>query len=190
MITEEKINKNFILFQEKMKENDINVEKMTEEIGDKIKNAAFSMNIDSGTAYRGSLIQTLKEITSTAIRNNEMLPEKIQVNKKSLIKVCFLHQIAKSEMFTPTKDDWKRKRGIEYDFTDYGYALRNGMRSVALCLKYGITFNDEELEAMTIMDRSSDDEQSRYMSSMMAVLVREANFIVMTKNRLEELDEI
>ena len=185
MLSEEKINKNYLVFQKTMEDNGIDISKMVDDIGEKIKNATFTSNNDSGSAYDGALLQNVKEIAIIAVKNNDMLADAFKVNKQSLIKICFLHQISKCEMFVESKDEWKKKRGINYEFSEYNYALRNGMRSVALCLKYGITFTDEELEGMTIMDRSGDDDQSRFMSSMLSVLIREANFIIMTKNRIE-----
>ena len=186
MLSEEKINKNYLVFQKTMEDNGIDISKMVDDIGEKIKNATFTSNNDSGSAYDGALLQNVKEIAIIAVKNNDMLPESVQVDKKSLLKVCFLHQIGKVNMFIPTKDDWKIKRGIKYDFADYDYALKTGMRSIGLCMKYGINFTDEELEGMTILDRSIDDDQSRYLASMLSVLIREANFIVMTKNRIEK----
>lgn len=186
MITEEQVNKNFVLFQDKMKEIGIDVTELIKDLGNEIKNGTFTSMIENGMSYEGSLLQISKEITSMAFKINEILPESIKINKSSLLKVCFLQNISKSLMFVKTKDDWKIRKGFMYEFSKYDYALKTGMRSIGICLKYGITFSDEELEGMICMDRSNDDDQSNYMSSPISIVIKQATLLINAKYKVKK----
>lgn len=169
------LNSNFLLYRKKLETVcDEDLSQFFDDLGELIKNATFSSIEESGLAYDGSfVIMVLKNISKYAFKLNEMLNEDLKVDTKSLIKVCLLHHISKIFLYKKTKDEWKKSKGMIYEYNETNNALKGGLKSVSICLKYGIKFTEEEIEAMTIMDR--DDEQSKYYSSMLSVLVKESN---------------
>lgn len=179
-MNEEVLNANLLLYRKKL-ENvlDVDLTNFFNDFSDKLKVATFSSTVDSGAAYEGALIHTtLKVISKYAFKINEMLPENKRVDSKSLIKVCLLQHISKVDSFIKTTEDWKIKKGVLYDFAPTNNSLRTGLKSVIIALKYGIQFSDDELEAMTILDR--EDTQAKYYASMLSVIVRQANELAST----------
>lgn len=177
-ITAEIKEKNYALFINKLQKLGIDTEQLDKELGEKIKNATYSTdNKYTQTAYDGALIDTiLKTFTVFAVKINDMLPSKQQVNTQTLVKVCLLHQLSKAITFIPNDNEWERNnRNILYKFAPTNAALKMGLKSLLLCQKYGITFTDEEAEAMTILDRDGEDAQAKYFASPLASLIKQAN---------------
>ena len=50
-----------------------------------------------------------------------------------------------------------------------------GLHSVLLCHDLGIELTPQEVEAMTITDRTNDDLQAKYFASPLSVILRQAN---------------
>lgn len=154
-----------------------------------LKYAVFGNTVDSGVAYDGSLIKTVFEISSYAKKINKILPEEIQVSEHSITKVAFLSHVAKALMFTENDNSWeKTNRGILYKFTDLDGALRCGERSIMLCMNSGIRFSEVEYEAMRIMDKANDntDNYTKCFSSTLSMVIRQANEIIMQKNKVKK----
>jgi hypothetical protein len=162
-------------------------EKIIEVLGgdDAIVNATYAGKEDSGLAYDGSFTKTVLTMTGYAININEMLPEAVRADKNSIAKVCLLSQIAKVLMFTPNPNDWeKEKRGVIYTFKPLPGALRTGERSILIAMNCGVTFTGEEFEAMRILDKDFDDDNySKIFSSVLSVVIKQANEIINVINR-------
>lgn len=175
-MTEELKQHNFELYLKKLSQLGIDVSKLKESIGDKLKNATFSITNDSGLCGDGTLIETvLKVLTPFAVRLNNLFDEKVKVDQNTLVKVCLLHQIAKAVRIKPTTEDWKIKKGQLYDYDSNQPSIRTGLHSLVLAEMFGIEFTPEEAEAMTINDRDLTDDQARWHSSLLASIVRQAN---------------
>lgn len=185
MISEEMKEKNYILFKKKLETFGVSGEKVDEIFGDKLKNASFALTNEYGLAYDGSLVHViLRTLTPFAIKINDLLNDNIKVNQDSLIKVCLLHQISKAFMFTPNDNEWeKEKRGMMYKYAPSKVGLKMGLKSVLLAQKLGVTFEEEEVEAMTILDRSSDDNQAKFFSTPLSTVLKEAAELTYLTNR-------
>ena len=172
--------KNYELFLKKLNQLGINVEKLSEEFGERIADATFSINSSSGLAYDGALVNTiLYKLTPYAIKINELFPQEIQVDKSSLIKVCLLHQIAKGVRLEKNDNDWEvEKRGLAYKYSSNQPSIRTGLHSLIMATNCGINFTADEAEAMTVNDRDLSDDQARWHSSLMASIIRQANEMV------------
>lgn len=170
----------FELYLQKLNQLGINADKLVEDYGDKLLTATFTNNAETGLAYEGSLIKTLLyKLTPYAIKLNDLLPEEIRVDKSTLIKVCLLHQIAKCVRYIKNDNEWEIKnRNMIYKFNPDNPAIRTGLHSLVIAQNCGIQFTPEESEAMTINDRELSDDQARWHSSLMALLVRQASEIV------------
>lgn len=197
-ITEEKINRNYLLWTEFLKKYNCYSEDLIKDYGEKIKVASFAMNETSGGAYQGSLLDiVLSNLCVIATHINEdafglNAKEKtkhafLRVDKNSLMKVLLLQHISKAELFVPSNEQWKINKGMFYEFNpNLQTALKLGERSVFLCMKYGITLTEEEYEAMKICDK--DEEKNNSFITPLAELVKIANQLtaieVYRKNKL------
>lgn len=174
-MNEEYLNSNLLLYRKKLESAlETDLTQFFDAVGDKLKVATFASTVESGAAYDGALIEvTLKKITKFAVNINQLLPEDKQVDKKSLVKVCLLQHISKIDFFIKSTEDWKIKKGILYEFAPTTNSLRTGLKSLSICMNFGIQFTPDEMEAMTILDR--EDEQAKYYCSTLALIVRQAN---------------
>lgn len=176
MLTEEQKIKNFNLFIKKLNDVGVQTDLIESNLKDKITVATYSLTNEYNSAYEGSLLNVILRIfTPYALKINELLPENIRVDQNRLIKVCLLHQISKSEMFTPNDNTWEiEKRGMVYKYAPFDYALKMGMRSLILSQENGVQFTTEEVEAMVILDRDPNDEQARFRANTLSVIIRQA----------------
>lgn len=176
-MNEEIKEKNYTLFKQKLSNYGVDGDVVDSFFGDKLKNATFFMVKENGdAAYDGALLHVvLRTLTPYAIKINELLPENMQADKNSLVKVCLLHQISKAVMFEPNDDEWqKEKRGYFYKYSKTDASLKMGMRSVFIAQELGVKFTEIEMEAMTILDRQFDDKQSNFYSSPLSTILRQA----------------
>jgi hypothetical protein len=186
MLSDERINANFSIFVKKLKECNVECDILLNEFGDKIKMSPGTSNSDAGLAYPGAMVNyVLRHLTPLALKINELFSDTIKVDDKSLIKVCLLHQIAKGLIFVEETEKWKRDRGNLYTFADLDGALKCGERSALMCLNSGIKLTCEEFEAIRILDKDASDEQAKYFSSPLAILVKTANEIAMLEIKKE-----
>jgi hypothetical protein len=176
-MTEELLNKNYALFLKKLNQFGVNTEQLDSKFGESIKKATYTDKNEHGLAYDGSFIEIiLKKLTPYAIKINDLLPQEKQVDKTALVKICLLHQISKAIRFVPNDNQWEReKRLMLYKYNTNNPSIRCGLHSVALCIECGISLTTDEIEAMTVNDRDSTDEQARWHSSMLSTIVRQAN---------------
>lgn len=184
-ITEEKINKNYLLWTEYLKKYDCYSEELINDYGDAIRIGAFAMSDSSGASYQGSLLNVVLNnlcVIATHINeggfgingNGKEKHPYLYVDKKSLMKVLLLQHISKAELFVPSKEQWKINKGILYEFnSELATSLKLGERSIFLCMKYGIKLTEEEYDAMKICDK--DEEKNNSFVTPLAEIVKIAN---------------
>ena len=98
------------------------------------------------------------------------------MDKDTLVKVCLLHQIAKAIKFIQNDNQWEvEKRQLVYKYDDKLPSIRTGLFSLSMLQECDIKLTAQEIEALTINDRDITDDQSRWHSSVMATIVRQAN---------------
>ena len=186
-ISNERISVNFARFIEKLNDVGVPTEKLIEIIGhDNLANATYASNIDSGYAFNGSFIEVVMRRLATycVYMNGHM--QQIKADDKSLIKVALLSQIAKATMFEENDNSWEKTNlGRVYKFASLPGALRCGERSFYLCVKAGITFTEEEYEAMRALDKTDDDSFQNAHGSMISVIIKNAAALVATEGREE-----
>ena len=178
-MTEELKQHNFDLFIKKLNQLGIETDQLVETIGEKLKNASFSISNEKGYGLcgDGTLIEViLKVLTIFAVKLNGLFAEDARVNQETLVKVCLLHQIAKAVILIPNDNPYEiEKRGLIYKYDSTQPSIRTGLHSLVLAQSFGIKFTPEEAEAMTINDRDLSDDQARWHSSQLASIVRQAN---------------
>jgi hypothetical protein len=155
-------------------------EKIKEKLGDDLYNASYGMKSNDGTAYEGSVIDiSLTKLALFAVKLNELYPEDIRVDVKSLVKICLLQHISKSVRYIKSTDTWRiNNLGELYKYNQEVPAIGIGLHSMMLAINCGVEFTTEESEAMTVIDRSEDDNQMKYYSSLLTSIVRQANEMV------------
>jgi hypothetical protein len=189
MITEEKINSNYILWIERLKKYNCYSDEMINEIGDKIKLASFSLGTTTGSAYCGSMIDTVLNhlctiayhINEDAFGLNAKQKDKhpfLKVNSDSLMRVLLLQHISKAELFVPQSEQWKINKGYPFEFNgELLSSLKTGERSIFLCQKYDVKLKEDEYEAMRIIDKEEDFKNNSYANPL-STIVRIANQFV------------
>ena len=197
MLTEEKLNANYLKFINYLQKYNCYSEDMMKELGEKIKLAPYSMERDMGGAYDGAMIDvTLNMLCKIGaqINNNAMGAnggEKIAhpllaVNNNMLMRVLLLINIAKAEMFTPNKSEWHKKNlGRMYEFVENKTKLKLGARSLYLCQKYGIQLEEEEFEAFLTID-NPDDTGERFQSPLYT-MVKATKMFTLVELRQKQL---
>lgn len=184
MLSEDIILKNYDDFKKRL-EAYVGVEETNNLINslggdDVVMDASYANLTDSGLAYKGSLIETMLNITKYAVKINQLLPENKQANLNSIVKVGLLHHIAKVLLYEPNDNNWEiTNRGMVYKYnSELEGALRVGERSTLLSSNAGIKFSELEYEAMRIMDKTNDDNYAKYYSSSLSIVIKQANEIV------------
>lgn len=198
-MTPDKINANYLLFMQYLKKYDCYSEEMIKDIGDKIKIAPYSKEVEYGGAEPGSLIEvTLYKLCKIGAQiNNKALGKNsgdtvshpyLCVSQYMLMRVLLLMNLAKAEIFEPVTEDWKMRRGIMYDFAEMKTKMKLGQRSLYMCQKYGIKLSEEEFDAFSTID-ISDETGERFLSPLYAI-VKTAKMLTLIELRQEYLRSI
>ena len=84
-------------------------DKLIESVGgdEAIMNASYSNLLESGSAFSGSFVKNVIKMSKLANSLNELLPEEIAADPKSIGKVCLLSQIAKVVMLSRNDNNWE-----------------------------------------------------------------------------------
>ena len=86
-----------------------------------------------------------------------------------------------------TKEEWKIRRGINYEFVENKTHMRLGQRSLYLCQKYGIRLEEEEFEAFYSMDKTEEGNEG--FNTPLYTLVKAAKNLTMVELRQEYLNK-
>ena len=190
MITESKINANYLSYIKRLEKYNCASEKMLSEIGETLKYCPFSGRPEFGCDYKGSMIDVvLNRLCTLAYSINEtsfvQKHENMRVNVDMLMRVLLLQHISKAELFIPVSETWKIKKGLTYEFNDFlNTKLKSGQRSAYLCHKYGIPLTEEEYEAIISIDDIDDNKGNIFMSPL-AIISKTVNMIVSVELRQE-----
>jgi len=154
-------------------------------LGENFIKAPASTMKDLNNAFEGGLIDHLLRVTKYAVSINEsVLSESLKLDKKSIIKVCFLHQIGKANLYTPCTSEWHRtNQGKMYEFNDDMISMRVGERSAYYALGNNIALSEEEYQAILNYDKDADDKQSKYHTSTLGTLLKMANELAIIEEK-------
>lgn len=176
MELKEKIIKNREKFDKTSKTNDIFSESLVNFLGEDLFTAPASNMESMYNSFPGGLIDHILKVTKYAIYLNDSLPENIRVDKKSIIKVCFLHQIGKTFLYKFCESEWHRNNlGKMYDFNEDLISMKIGERSAYYALSNGVELSEEEYQSIINYDKSEEDKQSKWYGSTLSTLLRQAN---------------
>ncbi len=126
-------------------------------------------------AFEGGLIDHSLRVTKYAVSLNDLLPVGMRVDKKSLVKVCCLHQVGKAKMFKYNDSEWHRtNQGKMYDFNNDLVAMSVGERSMMYVLTHNISLTEEEAQAILNYTKDDSDKQAKYHASTLGKLLKQA----------------
>lgn len=187
-LTEDVINKNYNLFINALTKigGESAVEKLIDSLGgeEAVKNAPYFGTKESGTAYDGSLVRVSLKIAKVANEINKLFPEEMQTDSATIYKIALLNGISKVLMFEKNNNAWEvENRGIIYKYANIEGALRTGERSCLLVLQAGFKLTPTEFEALRIIDKNDDDNYSKFFSSQLSLIIKQAIDIVMQIER-------
>jgi hypothetical protein len=176
MDLKEKILKNKEKFNKTNETYNILPENLLEFLGEDLYSAPASNMESMYNAFPGGLIDYILTVTKYGINLNDILPESQRVDKKSIMRVCFLHQLGKVKLYKFCESEWHRKnQGKMYDFNEDLVSMRVGERSAYYSLRYGVELSDEEYQSILNYDKTDDDKQSKWYGSTLSTILRLAN---------------
>lgn len=175
-LTEEQKQKHVELFNDRLRKLGFQTETFESLFGDKLKDATYTFsNKDNTACGSGEFLQTiLRVLTPTALKINALLPEDKRCEEQNVVIACLLSQISKIVMVSPNDNKWEiENRGMIYKFNNFPFAMKMGMRSIAMCIQSGFKLSDNVIEAISNLDRE-DDKQVKFFSSTLATVLRQA----------------
>ena len=201
-MTESEKQKNYNAYIKAFAKCGVNASKLLDAYGEQLKNATMSARADSGVAFDGSLINcVLNYLTPIAcqiadmgrrVKNTEgevvTVPFFQKVDKSSIIKVCLLQHISKILQLEPNDVQWEiEKRGMLYKYKETN-SMKTGLRSMWMATQCGISFTEDEAEAICVIDNKLEDEKIRYHASTLAAIIMKANELMYTslKNDMKQ----
>lgn len=154
-------------------------------LGTNFIGAPASTRTDQHNAFEGGLVEHLLTVTKYAVSLKSIVPNGDSIDMKSLIKVCCLHQIGKTNLYTKKDSKWHNDNGIMYEFNNELVSMHVGERSAHMAMSCGVELNEDEFQAIVNHDKSDDDKQAKWHSNTLAVILRQANelAIIEEKNR-------
>lgn len=175
-------------FHEKNERYKIFPKELLHFLGDDFFLAPATTHKNMHNAYPGGLVDHIFTITKYAVEINNLLPTKLRVDVQSLIKVCFLHQIGKTYLYKLCESEWHREnQGKMYDYVENLIAMRIGERSIFYCTKYCVDLTEEEYQAIINFDKPEDDQQSKWHSETLSVILRQANELAIIEEKDKDI---
>lgn len=174
-LTQEKIVSNTKKYFETATKYGFMNDELTSFLGESFIKAPASTMDSLHNAFEGGLIDHLLRVAYYAVRFNNALPEEKQVEQSSLLKVCLLHQIGKSNLYVPCESEWhKKNQGKMYEFNNDLVSMRVSERSLYYAMSHGIKFTEEEYSAILMSDKT-DDQMAQYHNSILGELLKVSN---------------
>lgn len=174
-LTEEKIAKNYEKFLATNQKYNVLTEDLLNFLGSDLKLAPASTMTSLHNSFEGGLIDHILTVTKHAFLINKNLIDNLKVSDSELFKVCLLHQIGKTFLYTPEKSEWHRNnQGKMYSFNEDMISMRVGERSAYYALTYGVNLTEREYQAILSFDKPDDDKMSKWHSDVLTVILRQA----------------
>ena len=177
VLTEEKINTNATTYFKTGEKYGFINDTFIEKYGDKIVSAPYSMTSEGSNSFNGGLIAHIIKMTANAIKINDGLPEDKQVSKESLIKVCFLHQVGKANMFIENDSSWHKERGMNYKWNEEEVALKVVEKSLKCITRCNIELSDAEYDGIALYGGEFANRPLIAEGERNAAIIKAANVI-------------
>jgi len=176
MDLKEKIVKNKEKFNKTNEAYNILTKELLDYLGEDLYSSPASNMESMYNAFPGGLVDYILRVTKYGINLNDILPDNQKVDKSSIIKVCFLHQLGKVRLYKFCESEWHRKnQGKMYDFNEDLVSMRVSERSAYYTMKFGVDLTEEEYQSIINYDKTDDDKQSKWYGSTLSTILRMAN---------------
>lgn len=184
-LTQERIEKNKEIYLSKFKQYEIDdgSNRLLSYLGDDLFTAPATHRDDLYNAFPGGLIDHTLRLTSYAMKINKILPSKLFINEKSLIKVCFLSHIGRTFLYQFNDSDWHVKNGMPYKYITNITALHTGERSVFYAVSNGIELSSEEYQAIINFDKAPDDSMALFHTETIGDVLKMGNTLAITEEK-------
>jgi hypothetical protein len=184
-LTQEKIKANAKKYFKTAEKHNFMTDELMIFLGEDFVAAPASTKTELNNAFDGGLIDHIFRVCTYAIKLNGILPNTIQVDESSLIKVCFLHQIGKAKLYIPCESEWHRKnQGKMYDFNNDLVSMKVGERSAYYALKYGVNLTEDEYSAIVFHDKDDEDKQAKWHNSIIGEILKMSNILAIKEEKL------
>lgn len=185
-LTQAQIQKNKAIFLALNAKYQILPESLLAFLGEDFYHAPASTMTTMHNACEGGLLDHLLKTTEFAKKINDFLPPSLQQPALSVYRVCFVSGIGRTFMFVPNTNEWSRKNGKIYEFSQTTAAMNAGERGALYALRNGMTLTDEEYQAVVHSDRFEEDSQVKWFGSPLTTILRHAiEFSIMEQKRRE-----
>lgn len=175
MLNTEQIKKNYERFFKGAQKYGFFTEELVQVLGENFIKAPASTLKDRHNAFEGGLCDHVLRVTEIALKLNKSLPEGLKSADASIIKVGFLHQIGKTNMYTPCTSQWhKDNMGKMYDYVNSEVPMSVGERSIFMIAEAGIKLTEMEYQAILNFGKPSDDLQANYHTCNLGELLSQA----------------
>ena len=95
-----------------------------------------------------------------------------------------MFKIGKTFLYKWCDSEWHRNnQGKMYEYNEELTSMRVGERSVYYATKYGISLTEEEYQAIINYDKSEDDKQSKWYSSVLSNILKQANELAIIEEK-------
>jgi len=176
MDLKEKIVKNKEKFDKTNETYNILTKELLDYLGEDLYSSPASNMESMYNAFPGGLVDYILKVTKYGINLNSILPDNQKVDKSSIIKVCFLHQLGKVRLYKFCESEWHRKnQGKMYEFNEDLVSMRVSERSAYYTMKFGVDLTEEEYQSIVNYDKTDDDKQSKWYGSTLSTILRMAN---------------
>jgi len=176
MDLKEKIVKNNEKFNKTNETYNILTKELLDYLGEDLYFSPASNMESMYNSFPGGLVDYILKVTKYGINLNDILPTTQKVDKTSIIKVCFLHQLGKVRLYKPCESEWHRKnQGKMYVFNEDLVSMRVSERSAYYTMKFGVNLTEEEYQSIVNYDKTDDDKQSKWYGSTLSTILRMAN---------------
>jgi len=176
MDLKEKIVKNKEKFDKTNETYNILTKELLDYLGEDLYSSPASNMESMYNAFPGGLVDYILRVTKYGINLNSILPVNQKVDKSSIIKVCFLHQLGKVRLYKFCESEWHRKnQGKMYEFNEDLVSMRVSERSAYYTMKFGVDLTEEEYQSIVNYDKTDDDKQSKWYGSTLSTILRMAN---------------
>jgi len=135
-------------------------------------------------SWPGGYIDHVMNITEAGKKLFELYKEfgfKLSYDLDSVVFCTMHHDLGKlgsleEDYYRPNPSEWHRiNQGKMYEFNEDLVSMRIGERSIYYCMMNDVKLNEEEYQAIVNYDKSDDDKQSKWYSSSLSTILRQAN---------------
>jgi hypothetical protein len=173
-LTQEQIKKNKQIFLQLNEKYGILPKELLDFLGEGFFTAPASVATNLHNACEGGLVDHILTTAKYAKKINDLLVDTpLQQPALSVYRVSFLFDIGKTFMYVPNQEEWSRKKGKMFDFSEGTVAMRVGERSAFYATQY-MKLTEDEYQAIINADREELDAQVKWFGSTLTTILRQS----------------